>query len=423
MRITGFSALAAVAALALLALPPPVHAAGGAHDAAPAAAPAASAHGSAQPAPDRVLTVPEGPLRTPDIPAEELADRAPAEAPPPGFTAAQYIDSQGCVFVRTGAGWAARIARDGSAICGYPPTLSARRTDPDRPPTLFAPPEEPRAQRIERVLTETIVSNLIEGELLIPPAAPHAPAASASGDAPSAGAVNSPPPAAPVATDPKGSPENGGPLAARTAGPAKPADPLGLSALVREASVATVPDPSRRHARLCALTGADATPQPGLGGATALGFCGPASVSLSPQARPETPAPGRARIATAASAPPLATRGASPTRAAATPKAPRQPAPTSARAATERRTTTAVRQGTEPMIPPGARYVQIGAFRDAGNAARTARRVSDLGLPVARSLQGQTQLIMVGPLTGREAVVRALDRVRRAGFRDAYARR
>lgn len=418
MRITGFSALAAVAALALLALPPPLHAAGG-HEAAPTA----GEHAAAEPPAERVVTVPEGPLRSPDIPPEELADRAPAEAPPPGFTAAQYIDSQGCVFVRSGAGWAARIARDGSAICGYPPTLSARRTDPDRPPTLFAPPEEPGAQRIERVLTETIVPNLIEGELVIPPAAPHAPAASAAGDPPSVAAATSQPPAAAVATDPEGSPENGGPIAARTPGPAKPADPLGLSALVREASVATVPDPSRRHARLCALTGADAAPQPGIGGATALGFCGPASVSLSPQARPEMSAPSGARVATVAPVPSLAARGASPSRSAATPKAPRQPATGSPRAATERRTTTAVRQGTEPMIPPGARYVQIGAFRDAGNAARTARRVSDLGLPVARSLQGQTQLIMVGPLTGREAVVRALDRVRRAGFRDAYARR
>lgn len=419
MRITGFSALAVLAAVALLALPPPVHAAGGAHDAAPAA----GEHAAAEPAAERVVTVPEGPLRSPDIPPEELADRAPAEVPPPGFTAAQYIDSQGCVFVQAGGGWAARIARDGSAICGYPPTLSARRTDPDRPPTLFAPPEEPRAQRIERVLTETIVPNLIEGELVTPPAAPHPLASSAAGDAPSVAAVDNQPPAATVATDPKGSPENGGPVVAPSPGPAKPADPLGLSALVREASVVTAPDPSRRHARLCALTGADAAPQPGIGGATALGFCGPASVSLSPQARPETPAPSRARIATVAPAPSLAARGASPSRAAATPKAPRQTVPTSARTATERRTTTPARQGTEPMIPPGARYVQIGAFRDAGNAARTARRVSDLGLPVARSLQGQTQLIMVGPLTGREAVVRALDRVRRAGFRDAYARR
>ncbi len=418
MRITGFSALAAVTALALLALPPPLHAAGG-HDAAPAP----GEHAAAEPAAERVVTVPEGRLRSPDIPPEELADRAPAEAPPPGFTAAQYIDSQGCVFVRAGTGWAARVARDGSAICGYPPTMSARRTDPDRPPTLFAPPEEPRAQRIERVLTETIVPNLLEGELVTPPAAPQAPASSAAGDAPSVAAVTTQPPAAAVATDPKGSPENGGPVPARTTGPATPADPLGLSALVREASVATAPDPSLRHARLCALTGAAAAAQPGIGGATALGFCGPASVSLSPQTRPEVPAPSRARVATAAPASSLAARGASPTRAAATPKAPRQTVPTSARAATERRTTTAARQGTEPMIPPGARYVQIGAFRDAGNAARTARRVSDLGLPVARSLQGQTQLIMVGPLTGREAVVRALDRVRRAGFRDAYARR
>ncbi|KGJ15915.1 hypothetical protein, partial [Paracoccus sanguinis] len=72
MRITGFSALAVLAALALLALPPPVHAAGGAHDAAPAA----GEHGAAGPPAERVVTVPEGPLRAPDIPPEELADRA-----------------------------------------------------------------------------------------------------------------------------------------------------------------------------------------------------------------------------------------------------------------------------------------------------------------------------------------------------------
>ena len=75
------------------------------------------------------------------------------------------------------------------------------------------------------------------------------------------------------------------------------------------------------------------------------------------------------------------------------------------------------------MIPPGARFVQIGAFRDAGNAARTATRLSGMGLPVVRSQQRDTQLIMVGPLSGREAIVRTIDRVRQAGYRDAYARR
>ena len=54
---------------------------------------------------------------------------APVPLPPDGFDGAQYIDRTGCVFVRTGAGWAARRDRNGRPICGFPPTLSSRRTD------------------------------------------------------------------------------------------------------------------------------------------------------------------------------------------------------------------------------------------------------------------------------------------------------
>lgn len=60
------------------------------------------------------------------------AGPAPAELPPPDFTARQYIDSKGCVFLRDGEAWVARQARDGTMLCGYPPTLSARRRAPDQ---------------------------------------------------------------------------------------------------------------------------------------------------------------------------------------------------------------------------------------------------------------------------------------------------
>lgn len=128
-RITGFSgilaAIAAAAVLALLAMP--VHAAGGGgHAAEPATAPVPA------------IALPPKPIPLLDVPADELSDSLrPAEPPPPDFTAAQFIDSAGCVFVRVKDGWRARIARDGSAICGYPPTFSARRTGPDSITPLF----------------------------------------------------------------------------------------------------------------------------------------------------------------------------------------------------------------------------------------------------------------------------------------------
>ena len=61
-------------------------------------------------------------------PAAAVAlDQGPAEPPPADFAGRQYIDSRGCVFLRDAEGtWTARRSRDGTAVCGYPPTLSAR---------------------------------------------------------------------------------------------------------------------------------------------------------------------------------------------------------------------------------------------------------------------------------------------------------
>lgn len=167
MRVTGFSAilagLMATALLAILALP--VHAAGGG---------SGVGHGAASVPPPlvEVVSQPPKPVALLDVPPNELSPTLrPAEPPPPDFTAAQFIDSAGCVFVRVPEGWRARIARDRSAICGYPPTFSARRTGPDLVTPLFPEPEEPRAARLERVLSEKILGNLQDGELAAPAAA------------------------------------------------------------------------------------------------------------------------------------------------------------------------------------------------------------------------------------------------------------
>ncbi len=54
-----------------------------------------------------------------------VARAAPAEVPPPSYTAAQYVDSTGCVFYRrtATAEWEPRQTRDKRPLCGYDPTV------------------------------------------------------------------------------------------------------------------------------------------------------------------------------------------------------------------------------------------------------------------------------------------------------------
>lgn len=443
MRVTGFWAvLPAIACAVMMAAVAPAAASGasggGAHDPAP------------ESAPDTAAAVPQAPDRTLDVPADELADRAPAEPPPGDFTAAQFIDSAGCVFVRTPQGWRARVARDGSNICGYPPTFSARRLARDSVQPLFEQPVEPQAQKFERLLTEAIVPNLHSGELADPAPADQPVQAQAEVQAPQAAVAAA---AVPVPQ----------PAAAPAPAAARPDDPLGLAAAVSQAPL-LAQDATPRSDRLCKLLGVAADPRGGLGGSSALGFCGGSdSVLAGTVVGGDAAAPAAARAGAAQRGGQAQTRIAAAGRGGpdGTPAAagisPRDADKASGRAGTRTASGAAVRvkaaaradsrragagrgadaggtgrsapaaagnsaRNAAALIPPGARYVQIGAFRDAANASRAAKQLSGMGLPVARSGSAGTQLIMVGPLSGREAIVRAIDRVRRAGFRDAYAR-
>lgn len=72
------------------------------------------------------------------------------------------------------------------------------------------------------------------------------------------------------------------------------------------------------------------------------------------------------------------------------------------------------------------RYVQVGAFADAGNASQAVARLQAAGLPVSRqravSKSREVQIILAGPFSDATALNRALGNARAAGFRDAFAR-
>ncbi|WP_223252044.1 SPOR domain-containing protein [Paracoccus mutanolyticus] len=338
-------------------------------------------------------------------PAAAVAlDQGPAEPPPADFAGRQYIDSRGCVFLRDAEGtWTARRSRDGTAVCGYPPTLSARGAG-GRPRLRALDPDagKTRAQLLEERLARVVTGNLQAGELASDPR--------------------------PLETLPDMGPEPA---------PVAPLDALKsalhAAPMVREEMSRDI-EPNRR---LCRLLGYDDEPAPqkeGLGHDPTQGYCGalPASdLSRLAFARPV----GEIADATASA-------GTEPRPPRSRPHPPGsqacRPAARIAHRAGGRRRKAGTRtagcreagpparppakvQGAE-MIPATARYVQLGRFPDPAQAERAARRAAALGYPVLRGTGRDSATLLAGPFDTREAIVRALNRLRRAGFAAAVAR-
>lgn len=338
-------------------------------------------------------------------------DHAPAELPPPDFAARQYIDSRGCVFMRDAdGGWQPRLHDGSELVCGYPPTLSARRLSPDAAARPFGEGvEEPaRAAQVEQALAEHVFSNLQTGEL----AGQREPMQHRIDAGPE------PDPDAPVV-------DLQGEIRAQVE-------------VRRQMNDALKPNRS-----LCRLLGYDqATPGSGqLGSDPTQGFCdglSPNDLSRLAFTRPiqlstgaadgneankkEAADGGDGRQADVArekrqEAPKEPTAETSPAGKA---KPPSVVAKTRAKAPAAS-TSKTTRTGTNiPHIPANARFIRIGRFESGEDLDIVLRRLSVLGLPIVR--EKPTATIMVGPFNSRQAIVMAFDRLQRAGFKNLVPR-
>ncbi|MFG6079455.1 SPOR domain-containing protein [Paracoccus litorisediminis] len=351
---------------------------------------------------------------------------APAELPPPDFPGRQYIDSKGCVFQRVNDGWSARLARDGSPTCGYPPSLSIRGAD-GRPKLQALDPDagKTRAQILNEKLARTVLTNLQPGELVGDPQSPE------------------------VLPDM-------GPEHASTA----PLDDLKAALRAAPAIRAEMSREIHPNLRLCRLLGHDSR----AGGKDTRdptqGFCAglrTPDLSRLAFARPL----GRAKSAPAVSSKPTASTAKPKAEAKAPPKqVPKvKSVPAVAKAIAENKKSTQAQSPAKvqpvkqpiaaqakpaaakeppkepekapakpqaPAVPKGARHVQITSFKTSAEAAELARRVAMLGYPVLRARLAErgadTQILLAGPFASPDALSQALAKLRKAGFAQAVPR-
>lgn len=83
----------------------------------------------------------------------QIGEQQPAEFPPSSYNGKQYVDSQGCVFIRAGidgnVSWIPRVTRTRKTVCGFKPSLAG----PVAPAPAPAP--APAAEKPVQITVDT----------------------------------------------------------------------------------------------------------------------------------------------------------------------------------------------------------------------------------------------------------------------------
>ncbi|WP_323034592.1 SPOR domain-containing protein [Pararhodobacter sp.] len=347
------------------------------------------------------------------VAAQAQSGRTPAETPPASYTASQYVDSNGCVFVRAGFNgnttWVPRYGDDRRPMCGFSASLpSGAAAVAQAAPVLPAP--------------VTV----------------RAPAARAVASAPRV--VVAPTQAAASSGSPYSVPPETSRPTVRAQAPARVYQAQ-AGALDRRWSFAdrTGPSPCTHyspHSQMYAVP-SPASPDLPL-------RCGPQAVHPADALREQSPRGGVWEPWNGANPypapnnnvymlpPAYAPRWPEPYLNGASHQRPAAPAPSAPRATVSTMGTTAGVTAHQPSVAANGgrmsngQYVQVGTYRERSNVQTAISRLQSSGMPVATGSTSNggrpLQVVLAGPFHSQAELNAALGRARAMGYSDAFIR-